>query len=109
MATRNTLRTVPSEFEMGSQESLPLTVDFSANLGASETITDKSCSIEREDGTAIPDQTFFLNGSPDIDGQSVIQRVEGIAEDRVYLVRYDITTSLGNQWSAVIRVIGVNT
>lgn len=109
MPTRSTLQTIPPEFEIGTAESLLLPVDFTPLLGVSEVISSQTCVVEREDGSPIPDPSVHIPDSAQLDGNFVICRFQGAQENRVYRLRYSITTNLGNTWSAFIRVIGVNT
>jgi len=87
-----------SQLPKASTETRSLFVDFLSLLQQGETISTQVCTASVFSGVdASP--SSIISGAASVNGTKVYQKVTGGVNGAIYLLKYTITTSLGNTLS----------
>lgn len=88
-------------------EEVNITVDFSARMGTTETISTANVYVYDKGGTT--DLASTMAGTPSISGQTVICLIKAGTDGNQYTATYRITTNASQKFEADVLIKAVET
>ena len=99
------LGTNPRSLDLGSAETLPLGIDFTAYLSGAETVNGNGApTATLADLTDGSSTAGMLSGSPSANGNTILQTVTGLRAGHRYRLEVVIRPAVGKVWAAELEI-----